>query len=595
MKRATACALASVLGASGAYAQSYPQLYSAGEGFPPNGVLNGPLSLGSNLLSGSNVALSGGTIDGVALGANTPITHLGLSGSFNAGLWTGASKLPFYVSEFLFGTQPSSPGAGNFNWINISDGVNSTATGSINALGVTDVPGSAAQGNRNVIQAHFQLGTKPASPASYVGVNSWVHASTNDYGTGGSFSLIPSAYNGALWSFWALNYLDPGATNWGGLWGNENDLAIKAGASAASMIGFGAILLTGHRNQGVYIDQAFEAGSQDDAGSPGWRVAYGVGSSTSQWPLNTTNGEVLRTECPTYGHPSSNCTAYRGIDLQQMQAVDSFFVAPNVEIDRNGGIEANGVTTTGSIQAQTATLAGVTIKDGGAYTSVPPLTVASPPSGGTAATATVTSMGLSQDAGNGVFAIVNGGAGCMNGTQILTVQGGTGAPATLNATVVGGVVTSASPASPGSMSVLPTNPATATGGGCATPPAFTLTWGITGVSVAPGSGYPASPAPIVESANVTNYVNASLVAVMNPASAALKLNASGGDVGVGSGAAISPGATSGFFRLPFTTSVPTGTPANTSGPACQWNSTTHTLNCYDGTGWYHISASPGAG
>lgn len=53
-------------------------------------------------------------------------------------------------------------------------------------------------------------------------------------------------------------------------------------------------------------------------------------------------------------------------------------------------------------------------------------------------------------------------------------------------------------------------------------------------------------------------------------------------------------ATSGFLHLPNTSGVPTGTPSNTT-PGCEWNTVSHTLNCYDGASWYHFASTAGAG
>ncbi len=67
-----------------------------------------------------------------------------------------------------------------------------------------------------------------------------------------------------------------------------------------------------------------------------------------------------------------------------------------------------------------------------------------------------------------------------------------------------------------------------------------------------------------------------------------------GDVLIGSGGALSAGATTDFLHLPFTTAAPTGTPANVFGNACEINVTTESINCYIGSGWYHVALTAGA-
>jgi hypothetical protein len=67
-----------------------------------------------------------------------------------------------------------------------------------------------------------------------------------------------------------------------------------------------------------------------------------------------------------------------------------------------------------------------------------------------------------------------------------------------------------------------------------------------------------------------------------------------GDLLANSATALATSATAGFLHLPHTTAAPTGTPTNTT-PGCEWNTGTHTLNCYDGSSWYHFTGTAGAG
>lgn len=63
------------------------------------GSLSGPLYMGSNLLSGSNVAVTGGSVDGVAVGATTPATgaFTSLTASGNATLSGGGTVSGTYA------------------------------------------------------------------------------------------------------------------------------------------------------------------------------------------------------------------------------------------------------------------------------------------------------------------------------------------------------------------------------------------------------------------------------------------------------------------------------------------------------------------
>lgn len=170
------------------------------------------------------------------------------------------------------------------------------------------------------------------------------------------------------------------------------------------------------------------------------------------------------------------------------------------------------------------------------------------------------------------------------GTAVSLVSGGSSWPTNASSyyatdsnggvykvTLSGGAVTALSiyraPVSKGST---PSNPVTLT------PDAQAAAWGATGLT-----------------ANITWA-----------ARALLRLNPSGGDILFGSGTQFSGlGATAGFIHLPYTNGtsgsggIPTGTPANTSGPACVWNDVTFVLDCYSPSAgaWKHISFSAGAG
>jgi hypothetical protein len=63
-------------------------------------TLQGPLHMGSNVLDGSNIAFTGGTLDGVAIGATTPAAIQATSVS----LTSGFLKLPLFANVAAAGT-----------------------------------------------------------------------------------------------------------------------------------------------------------------------------------------------------------------------------------------------------------------------------------------------------------------------------------------------------------------------------------------------------------------------------------------------------------------------------------------------------------
>ena len=70
----------------------------------------------------------------------------------------------------------------------------------------------------------------------------------------------------------------------------------------------------------------------------------------------------------------------------------------------------------------------------------------------------------------------------------------------------------------------------------------------------------------------------------------------GADVVLGIQTGLGAAATSGFTHpFAFTSSIPTGVPANTTTPPCVVNTATGNINCYYGAAWHHIAFSAGAG
>ena len=67
-----------------------------------------------------------------------------------------------------------------------------------------------------------------------------------------------------------------------------------------------------------------------------------------------------------------------------------------------------------------------------------------------------------------------------------------------------------------------------------------------------------------------------------------------GDALINSGTTLATAATTGFMHIPHTSAAPTGTPTNTT-PGCEWNTGSHTMNCYDGSSWYHQTFTSTAG
>ena len=66
-----------------------------------------------------------------------------------------------------------------------------------------------------------------------------------------------------------------------------------------------------------------------------------------------------------------------------------------------------------------------------------------------------------------------------------------------------------------------------------------------------------------------------------------------GDIRLNAGSALATNATAGFVHLPYLAGTPTGTPGNTA-IACAYNTTSNNLDCYNGSGWFHVALTAGA-
>jgi hypothetical protein len=62
---------------------------------------------------------------------------------------------------------------------------------------------------------------------------------------------------------------------------------------------------------------------------------------------------------------------------------------------------------------------------------------------------------------------------------------------------------------------------------------------------------------------------------------------------MGAGTALAATATAGLLELPYMAAAPTGAPAG-AAPLCTYNTASHSLDCHDAGGWYHVTLTSGA-
>ncbi len=476
--------------------------------------------MGANLLTGSNVALTGGTIDGISLGQTTSIPHLNLGASLGyAGVTPSNSMYSISSSDNLFGSSSYTSGVGPVRFVISGDTVNYSGNSEVTTLYVQhNYGGPGTKGGRSAVIAELTQSAPddvsvPAPGPPHMAVASTMRVNVSDNGTASN----PS---GTYEPLYGLMQTNPAATNLGGVGGLEIDLNIVSGSSTANKQGIGVYSSSLDAVQGSQVDTAYGVFENPASGFAGFRAGLQFGGPAYAFPIDPTNGYLITVvpQVTNGGVPASpfkSVSAAGGIDLHMLETSVAAYSAPGFRVDKTGSV----IVGNGKLGANPA----------GVVLDVPMQSVTS--------------------------ATVHGGASggtCFTGDKLYGPNWGIYTVVSVNGAHQATAVTSdfadvsSSP---------PANPITMSGTNCQNV-SVDLTWSTTNT---------------------------------------LTLNPSGGDVTIGSGAAAAIAATTGFVRLPFTNGTPSGTPANTSGPACQWNSITHTLNCYDGTGWYHITASPGAG
>jgi hypothetical protein len=93
--------------------------------------------------------------------------------------------------------------------------------------------------------------------------------------------------------------LQSGATNWYSNIGCEWDNVVNAGASVARNISQQFVLLSGHTNQGVYVDASLLWAAGGGTTGPGWHDLMLIGDQMDfGWPCDEINGSIMRVEVP---------------------------------------------------------------------------------------------------------------------------------------------------------------------------------------------------------------------------------------------------------------------------------------------------------
>ena len=413
----------------------------------------GTISLGASAsVDGSgNITGAVGTLHGV-----------NQTGSYNVSGVNSAANSWLFATPFYYGA--SSDSSYNQNYIGISDQVNVYGGNAANGFRVfLSYGGANSAGGRNALYGNFNLNsqTNPGDTnGDYAGIHGWANAAVNNGGTPGTIAIDGTGHRHGLFGGWFQATLGGTATGYTGLSGTEIDVSMAAGAEATLRTGLNIVLSQGDAKRGSYSDVGLSFGKQPGGSSPGWATLIGAGGATGD-PATATDTVGFMAQPRLYGGTAYNLVPL-GLfaDLRQATNTKGVIWSPNFGVTGTGAAYANGVTTNGTVQAQTATMTAVTIDVAGEYTTVPTFTVQAPPAGGTTATVTVATMG-------GVRALPYATGKAFTNADTLTVSGGTGTAPTLRPTVdANGACTNGgwTVLTNGTLSSAPANPVTLTGG-----------------------------------------------------------------------------------------------------------------------------------
>ncbi len=347
--------------------------------------------------------------------------------------------------------------------------------------------GSYENGNRTVVMGEVVLGTTPAAASALTGVAAHSHVYAPEpvaqsYGWPSAVS-IDSTTGGEIENGWDFNTLTAGATGVYANYDHEFDMDYEAGASVGENIAAVVVdqspaynTANGNGLPGKYANIAYDL--LGGAGR-GFQCAFCVGKETGTWGLNA-NGTILGAIQRMYGGTPDSGGIYPAArwDMDYRLVANGSnggeIALPGFGISGSGAVGASSLTTTGTIQAQAATLTGATIDFAGVYPSVPTFTVQAPPSGTTATVAVTSSI---------VTAALNFGTTGKGykANDVLTPSGSPGGtlPTFTVATVdAQGGITSLQINSAGSANA-PINGPVAMTGGSGTGAVLLIAWGLT--------------------------------------------------------------------------------------------------------------------
>ena len=291
--------------------------------------------------------------------------------------------------------------------------------------------------------------------------------------------------------------------------------------------------------RGMWMDTGINI-ARSNRGNRGALTAIGLGDWSALWPIRAATGTIMESvlsQSATQDKPAF--AAAIGFNLPDVTFNHAFAWTPGFFVGGTGNVGGRTVSgttlqTSSTILAKTAVVGSVTVVRGGIFAVKPTLTFSASPGGGTTATGSVNAMAAdiprSMTGSGGAQ-----GSGYVVG-DVLTDNAATGTAGTRFSYTVAavdsaGAIIDMTPSTPGSYTVLPTNPVTLTGG-TGTGATVTPYWTILSVTVTGGGTlYSEHALPTIAASGTggQKYQNPILIPVMTPTQVDLSLNP-GGDV-----------------------------------------------------------------
>ena len=420
-------------------------------------AIAGAAAKANNLSDLANTSQALVNLGGVPIGGSSAIINLGTpySGGGNLVFRNGASGSsdfeggPSYTNSYIF-SQPYLYGhsaGGDLYHLWAQDGVKeSTAPGFTLLNAYLNIAGPAA-GNQESIAGTLIVGQTPTQMTAYQGVLAQTQMLAampvpGGFGWPGQIGNLV----GTIETGWDYNSVSaPGLyLNYG----HEVNQSYSTNVGVAENIGVALVDQSSGQNTtwgngypGLFTNIGYEINGG------GYRCGYCFGKETGGWSLNPTMTLIGALNRSYGGAPPTVPTARYGVDLRPVTMTEGAIAVPGMGVDGSGNLSARSLTTTGSIQAKTATLSGATVQTPGTYAVWPTFTVQAPQLGGTTATITTASV-----AARAVLNFGSTGSGySVNDTVSIAGLTGTSPTYTVTSIGAGGSITGLTQASAGSV------------------------------------------------------------------------------------------------------------------------------------------------